>query len=405
MRIAQINDVPARSTGTIMQQISRHALIQGVECYSFSACVSDQPTNMPGHEYIGSLKTRLRHQFLAEWTGLNGFFSIYATWKMLKKFDELDIDLIHLHNIHNYCVNFPLLFRYIRRRHIPVVWTMHCTWPYTAKCTHHVMADCDKWKTGCHHCPQRKVWPVSHVDTTRFMWRWKKRQTERIEDMTIVAASEWIANLVKQSFLGKHRIRRINHGINTYLFQPTPSDFRTQYNCQDKIVLLGVADRWRSGKGLSVMIELADRLGEGYQIVVAGTEENDPRIPDNVIAIPYTTNRKKLAELYTAADLFIQPTRAELFGLVGVEALACGTPMITFQTGGSAEIVDETCGAVVPCGDIDALIQAIQDEVTHRRFTKENCLRRAQDFSLETMCQNYLDLYTEILEGTSASAK
>lgn len=397
MRIAQINDIPIRSTGTIMKQISRYAWSRGVECYDFTPCVSQPATDMPGHYYIGTLRTRLRHQFLAEWTGLNGFFSFFATWKMLRQFKELEIELIHLHNIHNYCVNMPLLFRYIRKRNIPVVWTMHGTWAYTAKCAHHVLAGCDKWKTGCGKCPLLKAWPVSHVDITSFMWKWKKRQTERIGNMTIVASSRWIGGLIGQSFLAPHKLRYIPCGINTYVFKPTESDFRKKYGCEDKIILLGVADGWRPGKGLEDMVELANRMGGQYQVVVVGAAENDARIPDNIISIPYTTNQRKLAEIYTAADLFIQPTRAELFGLVGAEALACGTPMITYRSGGSPEIIDETCGSVVECGDMEGLIQAIKAEVAHPRFSKENCLKRAEHYSLDMMCGNYLKLYAEIL--------
>lgn len=399
MRIAQINDVPARSTGTIMKQISRYVLAHGEDCYDFTPCVAKDATQMPGHFYIGGLSTRLRHQFLAEHTGLNGFFSAFATWKMLRQFDELGIELIHLHNIHNYCVNLPMLFHYIRKRNIPVVWTLHGAWAYTGKCVHHVLASCNKWKMGCGKCPQLDVWPYSKVDHTKFMWKWKKRQTERIKNLTVVATSEWLSSFVKESFLAPHRLQCIYSGINLHVFKPTPSDFRQKHNCLNKVILLGIADRWRPGKGLSTMIELADRMDNRYQVVIVGIQEGDSRIPENIVAINYTANRQELAQIYTAADIFIQPTRAETFGLVGAEALACGTPVITYRTGGSPEIVDETCGCIVECGDIEGLIRAIKEEVMNRRFKRENCLKRAEKFGVEKMSQDYLDLYADILSA------
>lgn len=399
MVIAQINDYFNFSTGAIMQTIAKNGLAAGQEIYCFAPNLSNRPVNVPGYYAIGSVHTRERHRRIAELTGLNGMFSFGATLRMLRRFDKLHVDLIHLHNLQGFCVNLPLLFGYIRRRNIPVVWTLHGTWAYTGKCVHHVIANCDKWKTGCHDCPQKNTWPASRSDNSRRMWRLKKRLFTAVPRMTVVAPSQWIADMARESFLKQFPITVIPNGINTYVFKPTESDFREKNGLTGKIVLLGVAAAWGRLKGLGAMLELAKRLDERYQVVLVGATAQNAALPPNVLALPAVSDKRELAKIYSAADLFIQPTLADTFPTVNMEALACGTPVITFRTGGSPEIIDETCGAVVAQGDVDGLMAAIEDEVRQRKFTKENCLRRAAQFTAENMVKHYLQLYSDMLRG------
>ena len=398
MIIAQINDYFNFSTGGIMRSIAQTGLICGHEIYCFAPNLSKKPIDAPGYYAIGNIRTRERHRRLAELTGLNGMFSFWATLRMLRRFDDLNVELIHLHNLQGFCVNLPLLFRYIKKRRILVVWTLHGTWAYTGKCVHHVIANCDKWKTSCFDCPQKDTWPASKPDNSRWMWRLKKKMFTSVPQMEIVAPSQWIAGMARESFLRKYPVRVIHNGINPYVFRPMDSDFRRKNGLDGKIVLLGVAEAWGKLKGFDTMLEIAERLGEDYRMVLVGTiKEPERPLPSNVVAIPHVNSKKEIAQIYTAADLFVQPTLADTFPTVNMEALACGTPVITFRTGGSPEIIDETCGVVVAQGDVDGLVRAIQDEVKQCKFTKENCLRRASQFTIENMVNQYLQLYSDML--------
>lgn len=161
-----------------------------------------------------------------------------------------------------------------------------------------------------------------------------------------------------------------------------------------KYMVLGVAFDWSKRKGLDVMIELSQRLGQEYQIVLVGIDAAvDKALPDNIIYIHRTYDQTELAEIYTAADVFVNPTREENYPTVNMEALACGTPVITFQTGGSPEIIDEKCGAVVACDNIAELVQEITEACETERFTQGDCTGRAKNFSASERMKGYLELY------------
>lgn len=404
MRIAQINDVPNHSTGTIMKQISQYGWLKGEEIYDFVPCPNEEPPHVPGQYYIGNARIRSIYKDLAERTGFNGFFAYFSTLKMLRQFRKLDIQLIHLHNIHNYCLHIPALFRYARKHDIPIVWTLHGCWAFTAKCTYFTKAKCDRWKTGCHDCPRLDMWPYSKVDRTRFVWKWKKKQYASIKKMVVAGCSNWISDLARESILGGHEVRTVHNGINLNVFKPTESRFRERIGCEDKIILLGVADGWMRNKGIHSMIELANKLkkDDRYRIVLVGADDhvNDLMRSNgvtNVITVGKITDKAMLAKVYSAADIFLQTTEEETFGLVNVEALACGTPVITFKTGGSPEAVDETCGRVVERYDVDGMIDAIEEQCRTKAMTSEACVKRAKHFSVERMCEDYLALYRELI--------
>ncbi len=405
MRIAQINDFYGSSTGMVMNSIAQYGWLQGEAIYTFAPPEEDGMSDFPGHYYVGTAADRKEHQRIAERSGRNGFYSVDATKRMLEIFDELNIQLIHLHNIHAFSFNLPLLFNYINDRKLPVVWTLHGCWPFTGKCGHFTIAKCGKWeqKEGCHDCPQLNVWPWSlETDNSSFMYQWKKEHFCRIENMTIAAPSHWMGDLARRSFLGKYPVEVIHNGINTWRFCPTESNFREKYHLQDKIILLGVAAGWGYRKGLDTMCRLSERLDSRYQVVIVGkTDGSGNSVPDSLLSLPYEYRPVELAKIFTAADFFINPTREENYPTVNMEALACGTPVITYDTGGSPEIPDESCGRVVPCDDLEELIRVIEEESQSRRLTKEACLKRARQFGQDTMCEAYLDLYRRMLETTS----
>ena len=398
--IVQINSFNFGSTGKIMLQTAQAAEQQGFEvfvCYPQSR--DNGKKEVKNSILIGNRYLRNLHLQLAKFTGYNGCFSYFSTINFLRKLKKIKPDVIHLHNLHNCYINLPLLFRYIKKNDIPVVWTLHDCWALTGQCPHFVMADCDKWKTGCHHCPSYKAYPAAHVDRTKTMWRLKKKWFTGVKDLTIVTPSQWLADLVKESYLRDYPVRVIYNGIDLSVFKPTESDFRKKYNCENKKILLGVAFPWRKQKGLDVFIELSKRLGDEYQVVLVGTtDEVDKQLPDNIISIHKTNNQTELAEIYTAADLFLNPTREDTFPTVNMEALACGTPVITFRTGGSPECVDEACGIVVPCDDVDAMEKAIL-YVDKNKFERQSCTQRTKGFQNDNMVNQYCEMYAAKAEG------
>lgn len=252
---------------------------------------------------------------------------------------------------------------------------------------------------GCHNCSQYRDYPQSYVDQTKKMWNLKKKWFTEVKDMTIVTPSQWLADLVMQSFLREYPVKVINNGIDLSVFKPTTSNFKTKHNIPETTkILLGVSFGWGERKGLDVFIELSKRLNDEYRIVLVGTDyDTDKLIPSNVISIHRTQNQTELAEIYTAADLFINPTREENYPTVNMEALACGTPVITFKTGGSPEIIDDTCGVTVNCDDIDGLESHIRQICEQTKFSTQDCLDRAASFDRNKRLKEYIELYKSIV--------
>lgn len=332
---------------------------------------------------------------MGSWLGLNGMFSILATLRMLLFLKKNNVKLIHLHNLHAFCFNLPLLFRFIKRNRIPVIWTLHDCWSFTGRCPYFDLTKCDRWKTGCHNCPYpKKSYPQSYIDTSRMMWKLKKKWFTGIEHCTLVTPSQWLADLVKQSYLKDYPVKVINNGIDLSIFKPTEGDFRNRFGLVGKKVVLGVAFGWGVRKGLDVFVELSKLLPENYRIVLVGTDDRvDATLPANIISIHRTQNQTELAEIYSAADVFANPTREEVLGLVNVESLACGTPVVTFKTGGSPECIDKTCGSVVPCEDIDAMEMEIRRICEDSPYSKEACIAHSKNFDMNARFQEYVDLY------------
>ena len=396
MNILQINTVYNRgSTGKIVRQIENIANAKGHKCY----CAYRYKENDEVGENLYQISSWLDchiHNRLARWTMLQGCFSALYTRKFLRKINKLKLDVIHLHNIHANYINFPLLFNYIKKNNIRVIWTLHDCWTFTGHCPHFDMIGCNKWKTGCGQCPQKGEYPKAYVDTSKWMYEHKKKWFTGVKDMTLVAPSKWLADLTRQSFLKDYPVKVINNGIDLNVFKPAESDFRKKYGLADKFILLGVAFGWGPRKGLDVFIELSKRLNERYQIVLVGTDENvDKQLPENIISIHRTQNQTELAEIYTAADLFVNPTREEVLGLVNIEALACGTSVVTFNSGGSPECIDESCGVVVEKDDIDGMQKEIERIYAECPFSREACIQRAQNFDMNDKFAEYVELYEE----------
>ena len=399
MRIVEINMCAIGSTGKIMFQIADRARKSGNRVNTYSTYPPSKkykklPAPPDGHKYYGSYLSTMFHYGVARIFGRNGCYSIGATKRLIREIKKFKPDILHLHNLHCYCINLSLLFKYIKKNNIRVIWTLHDCWTFTGHCPYFDMIGCEKWKTGCYQCPQIGEYPASYTDTSKWMYEHKKKWFTGVEDMTLVTPSKWLADLTRQSFLKDYPVKVINNGIDLNVFKPTESDFRKKYGLEDKFIVLGVAFGWGKRKGLDVFIELSKRLDERYQIVLVGTNENvDKQLPKSIISIHRTQNQTELAEIYTAADLFVNPTREEVLGLVNIEALACGTSVVTFNSGGSPECIDETCGVVVEKNDIDGMQREIERICESRPFGQEACIKRAQHFDMNDKFAEYVALY------------
>lgn len=391
MKVVQINAVCGYgSTGKICVGISRVLCEQGIENYIlYCSGSSDYPLGIKCSGPLPKLQA-LRSRILGNY----GFNSRRTTRMLIRELERIGPDVVHLHNLHGHNCDLEMLMEYFREKKTKLVWTFHDCWAFTAYCPHFVMAGCEKWRTGCHRCSQRRTFSW-FFDRSRWLYE-KKKQAFSGLDLTIVTPSRWLAGLVKESFLKDYLVVVVNNGIDLDVFKPTPSDFRAKHGIrEDQFLLLGVAIGWHPRKGADVFVRLAKRLApERFRIVMVGTDdETDKQLPDNIISIHRTANQAELAEIYTAADLFVNPTREEVFGLVNVESLACGTPVLTYRTGGSPECIDDKCGSVVDCDDEEALYREIIRICGKTPFTLSSCLNRAGQFDEDAKYCEYMQLY------------
>lgn len=399
MKIFHINGGVFGSTGKIMFGISETAEHSGYEVKCAAPITTTNRKRNPNRSYIkiGTYYSRLVSVFIDRITGFQGCTAVIATIMLLRKIKSYKPDIIHLHILHGNYINLPLLFSFIKKYNYNTVWTLHDCWVMTGQCPYFTMVKCEKWKKGCHTCPQIHVYPSAYVDRTRTMWNLKKKWFQGVRNLVLVTPSYWLMDLVKQSYMKDYLVKVIYNGIDLQIFKPTESDFRSRLNLNNKFIILGVAYGWGQRKGLDVFIELANRLDESYQIILVGTDNNiDQLLPQNIISIHRTQNQQELAIIYTAADLFVNPTREEVLGNVNIESLACGTPVVTFMTGGCPEIVDNTCGSIVECDDVDKLETEIKRIRREQPYTREMCVARARNFDMNKCFKEYVDLYERI---------
>ena len=394
MKIVQINATcGVGSTGKICVGVSRILSREGIENYILYSSKSS------GYKYgikcsddryikIQALKSRL--------FGNYGFHSRHATGKIISELERISPDLVHLHNIHGHDCHLEMLFSYFKKKHTKLIWTFHDCWAFTGYCMYFDVVRCAKWQDQCGECVKRKEqsW---FFDKSSALFEKKKALFQGL-DLTIVTPSQWLADLVKQSFLKDYPVKVINNGIDLEVFRPADSEFRRRYNLENKKIVLGVAFGWDHRKGLDVFVKLAHSLPDSYKIVLVGTDDKtDMQLPDHVISIHRTQNQQELAEIYTAADVFVNPTREENYPTVNMEALACGTPVLTFRTGGSPEMIDDTCGIVVACDDVEALEKSILRICSGEEFQPVQCTKKAAAFDQNERYKEYLNLYETVV--------
>ncbi len=393
MKVFEINSVCGTgSTGRIVCDIKDILIKNGDEC---RIAYGRGYYKDPGCFKIESDLVFKAHVFFSRLTDRQGFYSTAATRRLVRDIEQYQPDIIHLHNIHGYYLDIRVLFEFLKNYNRPVVWTLHDCWAFTGHCAHFIYAGCNKWEQGCHNCSQKKDYPSSVLlDRSAMNYYDKKAFFTSVENMTVVTPSDWLKELVSRSYLSKYPVKVINNGIDLEQFKPTYGDLKLKYSLANKKVILGVAGVWTERKGLSDFIKLADMLGDDYRIVLVGlTDRQINALPKNIIGIRRTESIKELAELYTLADYFVNPTYEDSYPTTNLESIACGTPVITYKTGGSPESVAANCGTVVEVGDIEG----VKNAILKGDFSSDNCIATARGFEKSLCFEKYIQLYKSLL--------
>lgn len=408
--LLQINPVlrVSTSTGRIMQEIGELAMRYGWE--SYIAYGRGRDGILPCRSRlipVGGLWSTIWHGLQTRLMDRHGLASVGATKRFIRQIGRIRPDVVHIHNIHGYFLNYRILFDYLSHSDIPVIWTVHDCWLYTGHCYHYSFAGCEKWQTGCDHCPQQGEFPSSLLfDRSRRNFRDKRAAfTSMPKDrLILVPVSEWMKSEMRKSFLGEYDLQVIHNGIDTDAFHVCePQAARSKYGLGDRHILLGVAGIWSREKGLDDFLRMASLLHEDEVIVLVGVNPREKKqLPRNIVGITRTGNIRQLAELYSAADVFVNPTLQDNYPTVNMEAIACGTPVATYRTGGSIETVTEQTGRIVAQGDVEGLLEAVRDLYRQgREGYRASCREYAlKHFNKKDRYADYLRLYDELSAGS-----
>lgn len=333
------------------------------------------------------------HAIMSRLKGGHGLYSKHVTQKMVDYLKGYNPDIIHLHNLHGYYINYQLLFEYINKSNIKVIWTLHDCWSFTGHCCHYLINKCYKWRTDCNECQHVRSYPKSYfLDNSHKNYVLKEKSFGEAKNLTIVTPSQWLAEEVKQSFLKTKSIKVINNCIDTEVFCPTTSDIKQQFNIQDKKVILGVATAWGYGKGLDRFIKLSEIITDEYKIILVGlTPKQKEKLPRNIIGLTRTNSKKQLAELYSCAAVFFNPTRQDNYPTVNIEALCCGTPIVCYtNTGGGCEIVEDNGIVLHDNSDMNMVVSAIKQ--------CENITIDTEKIRKKYALNNYITQYVKLIQ-------
>ena len=386
MKVVQLNAVcGVGSTGGITVEISKMLTAHNIENYILYT--NRRHDYELGIRYSNDMLVK-SNAALAAIFGNYGFNSYISTRRLIRLLNDIKPDIVHLHNIHGHDLNLSIFFEYLKRKNVRVIWTFHDCWAFTGYCMHFDSLSCQKWQSECRSCPQAKKYSV-FFDRSKELYLKKKRLFTAIDDMTVVSPSVWLAALAKRSFLNKYPIEVINNGIDLDIFMPRESDIRERYGLENKKIVLGVP----KGK-LKYFVELSRIMAEKYKLVLVGLNDKEIQsIPGNILGLPRTRDRIEMAELFSAADVYINTTLEDTFPTVNLEAQACGTPVITFNTGGSQEAIDDNTGAVVEKGNIQAMYEAVQ-YICGGPDRSAACIERARRlYDAKERFNDYYDLY------------
>lgn len=401
MKVLQLNSVCGfGSTGRIMIDLHEALVMKG---FQSRVAYGRESKNMPEAVRIGNRFDNYLHVLATRLFDNHCFASKNATIKFLKFIDNYKPELVHIHNLHGYYIHIGLLLEYFSKLKIPIVITLHDCWAFTGHCAYFDSVGCEKWKVGCYQCPLSQQYPKSWLfDRSKLNFSLKKMLFSKLKKVFVVCPSKWLANLVNQSFLNDFSVSTINNGIDLSTFRPICNDFRKRHNLNDQFLILGVSSVWSERKGFDYFLKISQNLEANEKIVLVGLNKKQiESLPPQILGIFKTNNIQELAEIYSACDVFVNPTLEDNFPTTNLESLACGTPVVTFNSGGSSESLDETCGIVIPRDNIEMLMEGIRrvKELGKGKFSRECRFRAEKNYNKNDRINDYISLYKRVLQN------
>ena len=413
MKVLQINSTYRKggSTGRIvadLKQVMEQADIDGFAAYGVGDEIGEKNTLL-----FQQKSERFFSQFQSRLFARHGFYNVAATKRLLQFMDEIKPDIVHLHNIHGYYVHCGLLFEYIKKNRLPIIWTLHDCWSFTGWCAYFDYSQCTKWETMCSNCPSKNDYPVTWISArARLNFEKKKETFCGVENMVLITPSKWLSLLTRESFLREYPVKVINNGVDTNIFKPIANSVKKELGIEGKKMMLAVAGGLAKRKGRDYLLRIPYVLNPDEVLVVLGIkDEQKGCLPkERCIGLPYTNDVEKLAEIYSAADVFINTTLEDNFPTTNIEALACGTPIVTFDTGGSVEpVLDEEnviteegikktrVGRVVCKGDLVSLMKATRELLfLGKTALGKECVDKAERlYNKQKQYEIYVDLYKQ----------
>ncbi len=400
MKVLQINTIyKNKSTGRTCWELEKKLIEQGHECVT----AFGHGDNYGENTYrINSYPEYAIHNILSKATGLEGYFSYFATKRLIRFMKKYSPDIVHLRNLHGHYLNLPLFFKYLKKTQIPVVMNLHDCWILTGKCCHPTYHSCDGWLNECKNCPARAEYPVSwHFDFSRMMFKHKKKWFSQLEKCVVVGVSNWIAGEGEKSHLGKFPVKYVYNWIDTEAFHPYEGVKKSDFGlCDDKFTVICAGAVWRDDDTKTEdLIRLADKLDNNTQILLVGSAKENLNHP-KIIKAGFTNNTETLAKMYSASDVYVHFSTADTFGKVIAESMACGTPAIVYNVTACPELVAEGCGASVDLHDIDGIVEKINEiRESGKESYSQKCVERVKNnFNYEKNVQQTIEIYKELLK-------
>lgn len=398
MKILQINTiVNSGSTGRIAEDIGKVLIANGHE--SYIAYGRGHQKSQSQLIKIGSQTDVFMHGLKTAIFDRHGFGSKKATLDLIEKIEKIKPNAVGLHNMHGYYLNIEVLFKYLKVKKIPVLWTLFDCWAFTGHCSYFDDIDCKKYQTQCEKCPKTRKYPSSYLlDNSFDNFIDKKRLFTGLKNIEFVVHSKWLKKMVGMSFLKDIKANCLPSGIDLDLFKSMDSQIKKKFNIADKKIVLGCASQWSERKGLKDFIKLRALLNKETVIVLIGVSKKQVKqLPTGIIGILRTESIQELVMWYSAADVFMNPTYQDNFPTTNIESLACGTPVITYNTGGSPEAIDHETGIVVDKGNVKDLANAVDLIFNKDATIALKCRERAEKyFDKNDRYNEYLDLFIEL---------
>lgn len=404
MKVLQINAVyGVGSTGVIVKDIHELSLANQIDSYIAYSTSPIAQRDIPGGYAIGGVYGKKMHALLCRINGMQSYFSRYATSKLIQYIDNLKPDVVVLHNLHSNYIHLNKLLKFLAKKDIKTVVTLHDCWFYTGGCFHYTQACCDKWKQKCGSCPKKKADTKAFLfDRSEKILKDRKKYFGAIKDLTVVGVSDWIADEARSTFFKSNEVVTIYNGVDSEIYKPTESDLREKYNLENKFIILGPASKFLLPVNKETLENLSSSLLEDEVLVLIGCSDDQKKLlPKNVIALPYIKDRQELCRIYSMADVFANCTREDSLGLVNVEAQMCGTPVVTYKNTGSKETVNGRSGYCAESGNSLDMIEKIRHiKSLGKPALSQECRQWVlEKFEKEENYKKYIELFKKIVEG------